>query len=148
MDLYKIFGYAGALPFLGLSFGLLVVPEPEMQSNLAMLQLCYAGMIASFLGGVHWAHGLKKEGARDHHAQIFAAMQPTVISLLLVVVALVTQNFGVIFILATLAFIGLFVLDQKLLEESWLPDDYFAFRRRITTIVSVAFMISAVAFWL
>lgn len=144
MTLYKIFGYAGALPFLALAFGLTVLPSGEARETLALIQLCYAGMIASFLAGVHWAHALPK----DNPAQIFAAMQPTILSLFLITMALVTGEYGVIFILMALGFLGLYTLDRKLLDPSLLPEGYFDFRRRITTIVTAALIISAAAFWL
>lgn len=139
MNLYKLLGYKGALPFIVIAVLLFVV---EDKTPFALAQMAYASMILSFLGGVHWAHGLP----RDNHKQVFIAMQPTIFAMFIFVMALATQAYAPMLGLMALLFPLIYIMDQKYLDTDQLPEGYFAFRKNLTLKVSVALLASAAAF--
>lgn len=141
MDLYKVLGYKGALPFIALTALLFLVDGHS--AEIALAQLAYASMILSFLAGVHWSHGLP----RNNHKQVFLAMQPTIGAMFLFVMAIVTNGYGVILLLMAAGFPLVYMMDKKLLEATWLPDGYFDFRRKITILVTICLVLSAASFF-
>lgn len=142
--LYKILGYAGAIPFVICAAGLFLIEEHAITSLLALIQLSYAGLIASFLSGVHWAHALPRENT----LQALLAMLPTIISLGLFVVAIVMGILAWPLFIASVGFKLIFVMDKKFLEPDWLPADYFKFRMVITLVACTSLFISALSFWI
>ena len=151
--LYKILGYAGAIPFVFCAFELLRMTQLDpaqnsaffrMQSIIALTQLAYAGLIASFLSGVHWAHALPKE----NNAQALLAMIPTILSLVLFIAAGVMGFIASSLLIASIGFKLIFVMDKKFLEPDWLPHDYFKFRMIITLIACTSLLLSAISFWI
>jgi len=57
-------GYAGLIPFVGLALLLwLLQGEPQVFVSVALA--AYAGLILSFLGGIHWGIGWLQAGRRD-----------------------------------------------------------------------------------
>ncbi len=60
-------GYAGLLPFIGLT-ALLWIVQADLVQWLAMALASYAALIASFLGGVHWGlAALRPSQERNFH---------------------------------------------------------------------------------
>lgn len=50
----RLLGYAGLLPFAGCLAVMLLTDDRSLQDLAASQLLLYAGLIASFLGAVHW----------------------------------------------------------------------------------------------
>lgn len=137
-DLYKILGYAGALPFLACAAGLVFIHDSTFIDTLALLQLIYAAMIASFLGGVHWSHALPR---RDK-AQMVLAMGPTIVSFGVILLPFMTGGYGVAYGIMAVLFLALYAADRRYLQQDWLPAGYMRFRAVITAVVFAALMIS------
>jgi uncharacterized membrane protein len=74
--LIRTLGYGGLIPFVVLA-GLLWLVANEPQSWVAIALVAYAGLIVSFLGGIHWGIGwqagmrerLSNQTPRALHAQ-------------------------------------------------------------------------------
>ena len=141
---YQGLGYAGLIPFIGFTVGLFALSNPSFIAACATMQVVYAGLIASFLAGMHWSHGLP----RQHKVQLSLAMVPSIASLLLIFFCLLTYNYFIPLIVMGFMFIGLYAADKKLLEPAWLDLDYFKLRLRLTAIVSVCLFLSALSFWI
>lgn len=141
MNLYKLLGYKGAVPFIVMA-GLLFVVEDK--AAVATIQMAYGCAILSFLAGVHWSHGLPRNNAK----QVFLSMQPTILSMFALILAVVTGQYGVFMGLMAIGFPLVYVMDEKLLEHEWLPKDYFQFRKNITVVVTLALFASAIAFYI
>ena len=130
---YQILGYAGALPFLGLAILSFVLND----SRIASVQIGYAAIIASFLGGLHWPFAVKT-GCPFYLSII---MLPSIIGLGCVILGLFMPT-PALLIMAIL-FIGLSLFDKKYLKpEDW-PQNYSHFRLKITVIVSTLLIITA-----
>jgi len=151
--LYKILGYAGAIPFLVCTLGLwraaMLDPSQnsafyEMQALLALTQIAYAGFIASFLAGMHWTQGL----SQNNPVQIIMAMVPTIVALGLFLTSLIFGVFAWPLFMASIGFKLLFIIDKKYLDPDAFPDDYFHFRIVITLIVCTSLLLSAISFWI
>ena len=65
--LIRTLGYGGLIPFVVLA-GLLWLVANEPQSWVAIALVAYAGLIVSFLGGIHWGMGWLAS-QRDQQAQ-------------------------------------------------------------------------------
>lgn len=68
-------GAAGLIPFIGFIFMLISGLMPAEQSQALFVQ--YSAIILSFLGGVHWYHGLSQEEAKS---QLIVAMIPSILA--------------------------------------------------------------------
>jgi len=119
-------------------------------------RLVYAGLLASFRGGVHWAHALvtKREG------QMLLAMAPSLISLILTCWAVLMISGGLIALIYgklllsgvaavySLLYFSLLIMDAKWLDPELLPDSYMKTRSGITLIVIASLAASIVFLWI
>jgi hypothetical protein len=129
-------GYAGLIPFVGLS-GLDIASGNEFFAGLLLL---YSLLIASFLGGVHWPIALQK----GHVRQLYLAMLPTLISFALSAAGLWLSP---VFIFAgfILLFWGLYAMDYLFLREAFLPfEGYLRFRLILTSVVTLSLAAAAI----
>ena len=130
------FGYAGIVPFVLMTFVFLFAGEKAQV--LGILQLSYASMILSFLGGVHWGQAIPS----NHKKQLSFSMIPTVAGLILLFIYIFGFHF-----FATLGFAAMFWItyeaDKKLMPIEYIPPGYFVFRRNLTIIVVCLLVISA-----
>jgi len=134
----QILGYLGALPFLVLALGLSYIEGDLVTLKLlAVLQLTYAGLIVSFLGGVHWPEALKN---RDN-IRLSLCMLPTVIGF-----GLMGWGFTHDPAHALLGFIALFwfifFMDKKYYDGRVYPDGYLGFRFNLTLLVTALLLFS------
>lgn len=143
---YKLLGYCGLIPFTLFMIGLFslepLTKDAGWVAACATMQLVYAGLILSFLAGMHWSHGLP----RNHKLQLSLAMLPSVLSLPLVFFALLTYQFAMPLVFMALGFVAMYFADKKFLEPSWLEETYFKLRLQLTVIVSVCLFLSALSF--
>jgi hypothetical protein len=73
-DLIHTLGYAGLIPPVLLA-ALVWLVDPDLQAWVAMGLAAYTGLIASFLGGIHWgiAWSLRRNAARPGAAHAWRA---------------------------------------------------------------------------
>lgn len=70
-QLIKTLGRAGLIPFVLLAMMVWLLVDNDLQPFVATALACYAAIIASFLGGVHWGaawvHSAANSSHRDEH---------------------------------------------------------------------------------
>ena len=70
-QLIKTLGRAGLIPFVLLALMVWLLIDNDLQPFVATALACYAAIIASFLGGVHWGaawvHSEAGSSHRDEH---------------------------------------------------------------------------------
>ena len=134
-----IFGYAGIIPFLLIT--LFMVFSDMVGQNLksgAILQVAYAAMILSFLGGAHWGQAIP----RNHEKQIKFSMLPTIAGFCLFLLAVFGFDFSALIGTAGM-FYAVYVADKKMMPVDLMPPGFFKFRRNLTFIVIALLLISA-----
>ena len=153
--LYKTLGYAGALPFILCALGLLVF-HGALGTALLSVQLIYAGLILSFLGGVHWVHAFP----RSSEGQMLLAIAPSILALILNSLAFLSLFSGwfspilqtlictFTLIIYLFGFIFMYATDLQSLDQEEFPDDYMDFRLKVTILVCAALGVSAMAIWM
>lgn len=153
--LYKVLGYCGVIPFLVFTLGLYAFDE-TIGKFLMAAQMLYAGLIASFLAGVHWSHSFP--GSRE--GQMLSAMLPTIISLIMTGLGFVILFGGLLtmlpskiilslfFLFYAAMFVVIYIFDWQWLDKTRLPEGYIAFRAKITVIVTGLITISIGGIWL
>ena len=142
LPLYKIYGYAGIIPFVLFLAGLMVFSNDTPRTlYLDMMLLCYSGLILSFLAGAHWPMAVK---GRDN-IRLSLSMAPTVICILLIYMGLTYTPLWPLLAVFVL-FWHQYLIDRKYYSLLDFADGYLAFRLRITSIVSglvlVSFLVS------
>lgn len=142
--LYKIFGYAGALPFLalaGLSFYFGSIEQEGVVTLITQAQVGYAAIILSFLGGVHWPFAVQPRGGRSqglmYGKQMSNAVLPSIFGFMAVILSL-TGMADIALLCCAGLFWLVYVIDSVFLNKSEFPDGYFTFRLIMTVIVSVS----------
>ena len=144
-NLFKIFGYAGAVPFLVLAGLAFYFPssQEEVLNFVAQAQVGYAAIILSFLGGIHWPFSLQPRGKRSqgkmYGKQMSNAMLPSIFGFMALILALSGMEDIALFCCVGL-FWMVYVIDQIFLSKSDFPEGYFAFRLNITLIVTIALL--------
>jgi len=134
----QVLGYAGALPFLGLALGLSIIQDDIITIKLlTVLQLTYASLILSFLGGVHWPEALKE---RDN-IRLLLCMMPTIIGFGLMIWG-VTHDPVQPLLGAILLFWFVFIVDKKYYDGRTYPDGYLPFRFNLTLLVTALLFFS------
>ncbi|MDR9468111.1 DUF3429 domain-containing protein [Marinospirillum sp.] len=68
-----LLGYAGLIPFVGLSGLSFFLPEPYPETVIAAL-MAYGAVILSFLTGIHWGYGIQSGSAGRLLWSIFPAL--------------------------------------------------------------------------
>ncbi len=150
-NLYKIFGYAGAMPFLllsGLACYFDVLKVTDVATLIVQILVAYAAIILSFLGGIHWPFAIQPRGARSQGKlfgrQLSNSMLPSIFGFMAVILSLSGMAD-----IALLCCAGLFwmvyIIDQTFLSKADFPEGYFAFRRNITAIVTIALLATYLA---
>lgn len=153
--LYKVLGYCGLIPFFIITLGLYAF-DAGIGKYLMAMQMVYAGLIASFLAGVHWSHSFFKSS----EGQMLCAMIPAIVSLFLIGFGLVVLFGGLMtmlpskillslfFIIYAAMFIAIYVFDWQWLDREKLPEGYINFRMKITGLVSTLLILSIGGIWL
>lgn len=157
MPLFKVLGYVGVLPFLLMALGILTFDSDGNFGKYAIaIQVLYAGLIVSFLSGIHWAHAFP----RSSEGQMLLSMVPSVLSLFLISVAdiilfgnMLSQMpskilLSLIYLIFTALYWAIYILDWQHLDLEKFPEDYLKFRFKITLIVCAALFTSVVGIWI
>ena len=133
-----LLGYAGLLPFIGLTVALFLVDE-EFLSYTQFAFQAYGAVILTFIGGVHWGLVLRNESDAHRNKEIIASIVPSLfawISLLLPV----DLALGVLLT----AFLLLFFYEYRVLWADLFPAWYRQLRCVLTTIVCLLILINLV----
>lgn len=159
IQLYKVLGYFGALPFLIAALGSLAfggVDDGTLGKLALAFQLMYSGLILAFLSGVHWSHAFP----RSSEGQMLTAMLPVVLSTVVISVsffvifggvfgAVLTRIICTVFLLLNImAFYLVYIFDIQYLIRDKFPVDYMSTRLKITFIVTGCLFTTMVAIWL
>jgi hypothetical protein len=131
------FGYFGVVPFILFMLAGLAVETSKQAEALSFLQMSYATMILSFLGGVHWGQALP----RGHTQQISFSMIPTIAGFGLMAWAVFMDPYLPLLGAAGLFWI-IYFMDSKLMPVEFIPEGYFKYRFRLTSIVTATLLIS------
>jgi hypothetical protein len=130
-------GYAGLIPFVGLSMGLWVLPE-TYQPLASSALLAYAAIILSFMGAVHWGLAIASEEVDNWQLGIsvipplvawFASFAPPMI------------NYSILIV----AFAGLCVFDGRMVKAGKAPAWYPKLRTPLTAVVVASLIIAELA---
>ena len=157
MPLFKVLGYLGVLPFALSALGVLAFDSDGNLGKYAIaIQILYAGLIVSFLSGIHWAHSFP----RSSEGQMLLSMIPSVLSLFLIIftdiilfgnmLSLMPSKIllSLIYIIFTGMYWAIYILDWQHLELEKFPEDYLKFRLTITLIVCAALFTSVIGIWI
>jgi Protein of unknown function (DUF3429) len=128
-------GYAGLLPFVGLTL-LLWIVQVDLQPWLAIALTGYAALIATFLGGIHWGlAALRPEQERSFH--YVWGITPSLVAWL----ALIMPAYAGLPLLAALL-IACAAVDRKTYPAAgwaaWLP-----MRTKLTAIAALCCLVGA-----
>ena len=134
----RFFGYAGLIPFA--FFAGLAHIFPGLLMTVVITQTAYAGMILSFLSGVHWTYGLLE----NNKAQIAFSMFPTIASLFFFMLGLAGYQIVALTGMA-ITFVILYEADKYFLSGDKFASTYWPFRRNLTYGVAVLLFVTLIA---
>ena len=133
-----IFGVAGLIPFIVLAVAS-YFKSGLIQSEIVFMLICYAGVILSFLGGVHWGAAL---GLPDHLNMKRMAIS-VVPSLVAWVALLMPENIAVIMLFT--AFIFMLPIDMFAVKVRLFADWYLRLRVGLTIVVCLSLLLTLVS---
>ena len=130
-------GYAGLIPFAGLALLLwLLQGEPQVFVSVALS--AYAGLILSFLGGIHWGIGWLQAGRRNRLGVHFLwGVMP---SLLAWPGVLMPPYAGLVWL--GLVLIVCYLVDRRLFARAGLTP-WLTMRFRLTIVASLSCFLGA-----
>ena len=134
-------GYAGLVPFVGLSLGCWLV-QRDWLPLLLSAQLSYGVAILSFLGGVHWGAALlcsELSSTRTRLALLWG-VTPSLVG-----VAAAQLPTSVSLAVMSAAFILVYMFDKRLYAWYRMPDWMLLLRLRLTCVVAAALALTFVA---
>ena len=134
--LYLILGYSGLIPFVGfaaLSFSNWFLPE-----QITVMQIGYALMISSFLGGMHWLRAVKV-GCPFY---LGLSLIPSVLGLGVLIFYALTHS-ALALIGAAILLILNFIIDRRALKKADdIPPEFMRFRFILTGLASLSVLIT------
>jgi hypothetical protein len=133
----QLLGYAGLLPFIGIT--LLLLSKPYHQAYWQHALLSYGAVILTFVGALHWAFAMQ---ARDipHTAQRNLYVWSVIPSLAAWLVLLLPYGYGCG--LLVLFFVMALWRDWVLTHVLVLPDWYLPLRKTLTFIVTICLLVA------
>ena len=145
--LVRTLGHAGLIPFVLLA-ALLWLVTPELQTWVAIALAAYAGLIVSFLGGIHWGMGWlaglragqPAAAERPYHAQRHHFLWGIVPSLLAWPGLLMPPFAGLAWL--GLLFVLCYLVDRRLYARAGLQR-WLTLRFRLSTVASLGCFIGA-----
>lgn len=133
----QLLGYAGLIPFIGLSIGTWA-DLPFIEQPHYLLQ-AYAAVILSFMGAIHWGMVISMPG-EEARMQLVASIVPPLLGWVALMLPQVTG-----YSLLILSFIGLCFYDGVVARKSALPSWYLPMRVVLTSIVVLCLALAAFA---
>jgi hypothetical protein len=131
-------GYAGLIPFVGLTL-LLWLVHADLQPFVALGLSAYGAVIVSFLGGIHWGIGLRYAATETpgHSFHLVWGSAPPLIAW----VALLMPAYAGLPLLG-LVMVGCYAIDRKTWGDAglahWLP-----LRLRLTVVATLSCVLGA-----
>ena len=125
-------GYAGLIPFFGLTIGALIVRDAGLRIILLDAQTVYAGLIASFLGGIHWGVSLVNSDCSRRVGIIWGVMP----SLLAWPLLMLPTQFALPAF--TVLFVAIWLIDLRLLASN----AFLVLRTKLTVAVTISLILS------
>ncbi len=133
-----ILGLSGLIPFIIPAIAVWFV-TPDMSQILETMQMAYAALIISFMGGVQWGYAVKHgDAARPIHYVL--SVIPTLIIFAVLFFTLAVKGYQITLIFMVLLFVQT-ILDQRRYVETW-----FLKLRWILTITAVLSLLSVCIF--
>ncbi|EKT4485437.1 DUF3429 domain-containing protein [Pseudomonas putida] len=135
---FAVLGYAGLLPFIGLT--LLILFSVEYRAFFSMMLVGYGAVILSFVGALHWGFAMALQGlpAQQRRERLVWSVIPALIGW---VSTLLPVPWGCLVL--TFGFIGHLWQDRKLVQA--VPGWYLPMRMHLTAVASVCLLLSALA---
>ncbi len=131
-------GFGGLVPFyLALAA---LWSNPQAEGFALAVQLCYAAVILSFLGAVHWGRALASPEQQDWHV-----LGWSVVPALLGWLAAAWMEPVPAFVLLIVGFWAAFVVDMRAVAAGRFPAWYPALRRPLSALVVLALALSLLA---
>lgn len=134
----KYLGYAGLIPFLGLSAGLWFIPR-QYESSISLALLAYGAVILSFMGAIHWGVAIKLENTLQNK-QLGWSVVPALIGW---VALLIPVIYG--YSLLIIAFVTLCMVDSYMTRQKTMPQWYPGLRVPLTAVVVLSLISAQVA---
>lgn len=135
-NLASTLGLLGLIPFLATSI-IMWFSRPDLAVSMVTMQLLYAALIISFMGGVQWGYAIKQGDAAKPY-QFIISIMPTVIILGILPLSLLLSPHHI-----ALTFAGLLIaqalIDHKTYTEGW----FITLRWQLTSLSSACLMMTA-----
>jgi FtsH-binding integral membrane protein len=137
---HRLLAYGGLLPFIILALMSVFSRSPQEDNVIGVLQLVYAAMILSFLGGIHWAASMQS----GHRAQALLSVMPTLACAGTVVASFfIAPAYGLVLAAVILWLMMIADYAMPLALEQDKKQRYLGMRGRLTVMASAALLITA-----
>ena len=136
------YGYIGFLPFAFFSIAPWIVGS-EVSKIAIVFQLAYGSIILTFLGGMAW-------GWRDEQQNQKFNLSIGILYSLIGCLILFLTYFDIILIallISVFSFQSFYYFEKSTEDFKFRDDDYKKFRKMLTLLVSISFLISS-AYWI
>ena len=130
-----LLGYAGLIPFVGLSAALWFVPT-TFQVVINQALLLYASLILAFMGAVHWGLGMQSHSP-DRQRQLGISVIPALVAWLAFLLPEIL-NYSILII----AFALLCLYDTRMAKNGNAPVWYPRLRSPLSAIVVVSLIVA------
>ena len=128
----SLLGWAGVLPFAGLST-ILLLDWPGSKGTFEPMLIAYGAIILSFMGGIHWGIAMARAAGKDIPIQSWHL----VLSVLPALIGWTATFFDTVYALAVLAvgFVALLIVDMNWASGNCAPVWYGKLRLQLTSTV-------------
>lgn len=128
-------GLLGLVPFLATSI-VMWFSKTDLALSMVTMQLLYAALIISFMGGVHWGYAVKQgDVARPY--QFFVSILPTVAILAILPMSLLLAPHHIALLFMSLLVFQA-IIDHKTYTEGW----FVALRWQLTSLSSACLLMT------
>jgi hypothetical protein len=134
----KYLGYAGLIPFLGLSAGLWFIPQ-QYESSISLALLAYGAVILSFMGAIHWGVAIELENTLQK-MQLGWSVVPALIGWVALLLPVI-YGYSILII----AFSALCIVDSYMTKQKAMPPWYPRLRVPLTAVVVLSLISAQVA---
>ena len=136
------YGYIGFIPFALLSIAPWILGS-EVSKIAITFQLAYGSIILTFLGGMAWGW------SDDQKNQKFNLSIGILYSLIGCLILLLTYNDAILIalLISVFSFQSFYYFEKSTEDFKFRDDDYKKFRKMLSLLVSISFLISS-AYWI
>lgn len=130
-SLLRRLGYAGLIPFVAGTLGLVLAGNGAWSGFMASALVGYAAVILTFLGAVHWGRVLNAPDAPHASELALWSVTPSILAW-----AALLLPINVALPLMALLFVAVYAIDRQLLAKTSIGEMYLPLRLRLTTVVA------------